>query len=535
MTFLQIVNSIKDTAYAQPNVNTVVREFLDLNREDVVYSAVVIQDRDGERDIVNNQDYITYTFHLGYVDRLRDDQANRDDIFSTGMEVLNNIVNQLRDSFFPYMEVSVVDRFNTFNQRFIADCAGVYIVLAVNIPISDCVDTATGDIYDSFSVNITENGVYHYVPSGRAVDEIDIEVNVPGGGKEEETLDRIITENGSNHYIPEEGKVFRDVHITTDVHPSSSLSVSYTQNGVYNINGEFNGGSVTVNVSGGGDVENMKIYYTSSDGNIIAPYLSDFGANIVSNTYENGSGVIIFDGDVTRFGQKVFYQKNLLTSITIPDSVIYIDSDSFYECSGLVSITIPKNAYIDPSAFSYCSGITSLSVAAENTKYTSVGNSILTSYAGENQSLLVVGCKNSTITNSVKRIGDWAFTGKGLTTINLGNNIEKIGDYAFDHAGLTSLVLPNSLKILGRQAFFYNYLLTTVTIPESVMVLDNHCFGFCLSLEEVIINSSVPAYCGNGVFANTSANLVIRVPAGSVNTYKNAPGWSVYADKIISQ
>ena len=313
MTFLQIVNSIKDTAYAQPNVNTVVREFLDLNREDVVYSAVVIQDRDGERDIFNNQDYITYTFHLGYVDRLRDDQANRDDIFSTGIEVLNNIVNQLRDSFFPYMEVSVVDRFNTFNQRFIADCAGVYIVLAINIPISDCVDGATTDMYDSFSVNITENGVYHYVPSGRAVDEINITVDTPAR-KEEETLDRIITENGSNHYTPDEGKVFSDVHITTDVHPtsrlnrtyttngskeitgefnggninvnvhpSSSLSVTYKENGVYNVDGEFNGGQVTVNVPGGGkDYRNMK-------GSI--PGLEDLGWDTDSIGYANANRI----------------------------------------------------------------------------------------------------------------------------------------------------------------------------------------------------------------------------------------------------
>ena len=61
MTYLQILNLIKDTALAQPNVNSVVREFLDLNREDAKYSAVVIQDRDGNRDRIVEQDYVTYT------------------------------------------------------------------------------------------------------------------------------------------------------------------------------------------------------------------------------------------------------------------------------------------------------------------------------------------------------------------------------------------------------------------------------------------------------------------------------------------
>ena len=57
MTYLQILSLIKHTALAQPNVNSVVREFLDLNREDAKYSAVVIQDRDGNRDRIVEQDY----------------------------------------------------------------------------------------------------------------------------------------------------------------------------------------------------------------------------------------------------------------------------------------------------------------------------------------------------------------------------------------------------------------------------------------------------------------------------------------------
>ena len=101
MTFLQIINIIKETALAQPNVNIFVRNFLDLNREDTVYSAVVLQDRDGMRDRISEQDWNTYTFHLGYVDRLTNDEANRDDIFSTGINIINNIVASIRQTWFP--------------------------------------------------------------------------------------------------------------------------------------------------------------------------------------------------------------------------------------------------------------------------------------------------------------------------------------------------------------------------------------------------------------------------------------------------
>ena len=247
-TYLQILNTIKDTALAQPNVNSVVREFLDLNREDAKYSAVVIQDRDGSRDRIVEQDYVTYTWHLGYVDRLTYDESNRDDIISTGINIINNIVNTIRNTWFPELEVSIVDRINTFDQRFTAQCAGVYVVLSVNAQVSDCIDSESTDLYDTYDAKITANGVYHFVPSGRPVDEINITVDVAGSGKEEVSLTDTVTMNGTHTYIPEENTVYKDVELTVDVHPTERLVETYTTNGVKTITGEFNGGTVNVDV-----------------------------------------------------------------------------------------------------------------------------------------------------------------------------------------------------------------------------------------------------------------------------------------------
>lgn len=249
MTYLQILNTIKDTALAQPNVNSVVREFLDLNREDAKYSAVVIQDRDGSRDRIVEQDYVTYTWHLGYVDRLTYDESNRDDIISTGINIINNIVNTIRNTYFPELEVSIIDRINTFDQRFTAQCAGVYVVLAVNAQVSDCVDSESTDLYDTYDAKITANGVYHFVPSGRPVDEINITVDVAGLKKEEVSLTDTVTMNGTHTYIPEEDTVYKDVELTVDVHPTERLVETITNNGSYSYPGEYAGAEITVSVS----------------------------------------------------------------------------------------------------------------------------------------------------------------------------------------------------------------------------------------------------------------------------------------------
>ena len=52
-----------------------------------------------------------------------------------------------------------------------------------------------------------------------------------------------------------------------------------------------------------------EIWYTSTDGNVIEPKKSGieiFGANIISNTYENGKGIVKFDGTVTTIGEYAY-------------------------------------------------------------------------------------------------------------------------------------------------------------------------------------------------------------------------------------
>lgn len=90
-------------------------------------------------------------------------------------------------------------------------------------------------------------------------------------------------------------------------------------------------------------IANNTIYYTTSDGEIVTnndfEYSSVlFGANIVSNTYENGQGIITFDSDVTFIGVGAFQYSATLTSLIIPRSVKTIYNHAFYECSSLTKI-----------------------------------------------------------------------------------------------------------------------------------------------------------------------------------------------------
>ena len=256
---------------------------------------------------------------------------------------------------------------------------------------------------------------------------------------------------------------------------------------------------------------------------------------------------------VTSIGEHAFEDCSRLTSVTIPNSVTSIGYGAFYNCSGLTSVTIGNSVTsIGYGAFSGCSGLTSVTVDKNNGTYDSRNNCNAIIETSTNK--LIVGCKNTTIGNSVSSIDNYAFSGcSGLTSVTIPNSVTSIGEYAFSGcSGLTSVIIPNSVTSIGDGAFFGCSGLTSVTIPNSVTSISNNAFYDCSGLTSVTIPNSVtsigdgafdncwrlrnltslavePPTCGIGAFkyvSKTSCKLL--VPEESINKYKTADQWKEF-------
>ena len=175
----------------------------------------------------------------------------------------------------------------------------------------------------------------------------------------------------------------------------------------------------------------------------------------------------------------------------------YIPKSCFANCGKLKNIELPAGVtFIDMLAFYGCTSLALTELPAELTDI---------------EQNAFANCKNleiSSIPSSVTKIDHYAFM-----------NCEKI----------TVSSLPEGCTFLGQQAFDGCKSITKMTFPSTLEKITASAISNT-GIKELICKQVTPP---SMYFANVPIE-VIRVPSGSVDAYKEASFWKLYADKIVA-
>ena len=185
--------------------------------------------------------------------------------------------------------------------------------------------------------------------------------------------------------------------------------------------------------------------------------------------------------------------ENILKSITFPESLVSIGNWAFRSCKALTNVIIPKNvAEIGTGAFNGCTGLTTAAINGPVTELNQTFN----------------GCTNLetvTIPETVEVIGSSTFNGCAKLTSFDFSNVKKIGNEAFAGTGLTSFIGANELTEIGENAFQVCPNLQTVIYPEGIGTVPYAAFVGCTTLNTVILPGDIREI-GSGAFYGAFAS-----------------------------
>lgn len=219
-------------------------------------------------------------------------------------------------------------------------------------------------------------------------------------------------------------------------------------------------------------------------------------ANIISHTYENGIGKVVYDTDIVQMRGIVdtgWWNKHPKER----DTYVYYDADAEYVTAAFY---IKQEKEILPITFD---GFT-INCGAEG------GTITLENWHNESMDFSRVNNANT-------------FIKVYPTHYEAGGDLTVVVEPSTVHL-LETVILPNKLTNIGQGVFAGQYFLSSVTIPSSVTKLENDAFSFCNNLSEITLGNNIEEI-GSSCFYSCKSLETMYLPQSIKNMGSDNFGW----------
>ena len=225
---------------------------------------------------------------------------------------------------------------------------------------------------------------------------------------------------------------------------------------------------------------------------------------------------------VRKIGNRAFYHCHFDGPLELTEGIEEIGEEAFTICSGFSEIVLPASLKnLGKNAFAELDMLISIKVNPANRYYDSREdcNAIIRT----KDNTLLLACENTVIPQSVKTIGERAFSNcKANKAIVLPQGLEHIDREAFaNYKSAAPLSLPSTLKTIGPKAFVScRGLAPELVIPGTVKEIGDSAFQFSYGVETITIGKGVKRL-GASAFQRLDKVQSVVVPEGVVTIGHN--------------
>ena len=245
--------------------------------------------------------------------------------------------------------------------------------------------------------------------------------------------------------------------------------------------------------------------------------------------------------EVVGVEKKSFKWCYYLQSVSLPNTITFIDQGAFMECVNLRRINIPESVTsIGTGVFDGCVKLSNIDIPEGITAIkdhtfngcTSLSAITLPSSLTTIERVAFSGCTSLPyidIPDGVTSIGEYAFSDcDNLMDIKLPRKLTQIDNHVFYNCKmLTSVEIPGFVRTIADYAFYKCAKLASVTLPESMTKIGKKAFADMPNSGHIYCYAETPCRISENTF---NYKCTLHVPYGCREKYKKADYWKNFTN-----
>ena len=219
-----------------------------------------------------------------------------------------------------------------------------------------------------------------------------------------------------------------------------------------------------------------------------------------------------------------------LREIILPATATVLARNAFARCCSLEKLTVSASmASVWPSE--ECTSLSNIIVSAANSNFSAIDGVLYNNDVTQIIWLPLGKTGQFSLPPTITSIGDNAFYGTGITSLEIPPSVTSISRGAFAGSALREISFPDNIANIAESLFQNCRDLSVVHLGTGTRYIGNYAFDGT-SVKDIFVAATTPPFVADQAFVNGNSTIcgscTLHVPAGCRQTYRLHKKWGLF-------